>query len=143
MRKIITILFLAIGLISCSSQSNSTNTDLYGKWNWVSTDGGIGFHIHNTPASTGNAIQLILLKDNTFSIIKNGKEVSSGTYEITSQKSIFTGEMEKFITCHQITENQEPLNIVTEGILKVSEANKLEIKNNYPDGIGSVFERIK
>lgn len=143
MRKIITILFLAIGLISCSSQSNSTSTDLYGKWNWVSTDGGIGFHIHHTPASTGNAVQLILLKDNTFSIIKNGKEVSSGKYELTTQKSIFTGEMEKFISCQDITENKEPLNIVTEGILKVSASNKLEVKNNYPDGIGSVFERMK
>src|ERR1700710_2866317 len=102
MKKIITILFLAIGLICCSSERNLTNTGLYGKWNWVSTDGGIGFHIHNNPASTGNSIQLILLKDNTFSIVKNGKEVSNGKYELTTQKSVFTGEMEKFIICHQI-----------------------------------------
>jgi hypothetical protein len=145
MRKIITVLFLAIGLISCSSegQASSSSTILYGKWNWISTDGGIGFHIHSTPASTGNSIQLNLLKDNTFSITKNGKEVSSGKFELSTQKSIFTGEVEKFIICHETTENKEPLNIVTEGIIKASAANKLTIDNNFPDGIGSGFERIK
>ncbi|MDQ6472374.1 hypothetical protein RB619_17135 [Flavobacterium sp. LHD-80] len=145
MRKIITFFILAISLISCSSESdsNSGKSGIYGKWNWVRTDGGIAFHLHSTPASTGNSIQLSLNKDKTFSITKNGKTTASGNYEITMQKSIFTGEMEKFISCN-ITENlQESLDITIRGIITNSESNKLEISENNPDGIGSGFVRIK
>ncbi|MTH16501.1 hypothetical protein [Flavobacterium sp. LC2016-01] len=145
MRKIITLFILAIGLISCSSETdaNSGKSGIYGKWNWEGTNGGIAFHLHSTPASTGNSIQLSLNKDNTFSITKNGKITASGNYDITMQKSIFTGEMEKFITCN-ITENlQEPLDVTIRGIITNSESNKLEIAENNPDGIGSGFVRIE
>ncbi len=144
MRKIITIFILAISFISCSSESDSKSdsSGIYGKWNWVGTDGGIAFHLHSTPASTGNSIQLSLNKDNTFSITKDGKIVASGKFDLTEQKSISTGEMKSFITCN-ITDNiQEPLNIATRGIITNSESNKLEIAENNPDGIGSSFVRI-
>ncbi|WP_029273461.1 hypothetical protein [Flavobacterium sp. KJJ] len=144
MRRIITFFILAIGFISCSSESKSNfqNSGIYGKWNWVSTDGGFAFHIHDTPASTGNSIQLSLSKDNTFSITKNGKEVVTGKYELTTQKSIYSGETEKYITC-EMGENKETLNIVTKGIITIDDKNKLSISDNFNDGVGSGFVGIK
>lgn len=144
MKKIIIIFISAIGFISCSSDDNTKidNSDLIGKWNWISTDGGIAFNIHETPTSTGNTFQLSLMKNYLYSIAKNGNEVSSGNYELVMKKSIYSGEMERFITYSE-TENQELKNVAISGIIKVYEINKLHISDNNYDGIGSGFVKTE
>ncbi|MDR7209408.1 hypothetical protein [Flavobacterium piscis] len=140
MKKIVIIFILAIGFISCSAdgQNEITNSDLTGKWNWVSTDGGIAANIHKTPASTGNTLQLSLMKNYTYSITQNGNEVTTGKYELVFKKSIYSGEMERFIQCTE-TENVQSKSIVINGIIKVYETNNMSISDNNPDGIGSKF----
>lgn len=140
MKKIILLFFFAIGFNSCSSNDETKidNSDLIGKWNWISTDGGLAFHIQETPTSTGNTFQLSLMKNYLYSITKNGNEISSGKYELVMKKSIYSGEMERFIIYSQ-TENQQLQNVVISGIIKVYETNKLDISDNNYDGIGSVF----
>lgn len=144
MKKLITILIIAIGLISsCSADTDDTikNSDFVGNWNWVGTHGGFADHLHTTPASTGNTLQLNLMKNYTFSILKNGQETISGKYELTFTKSIYTGEMEKYIIC-DMSNNPEGGYFVTQGIITI-DGNRLSIDDNNYDGIGSGFERIK
>jgi hypothetical protein len=140
MKKFIIIFIFAIGFISCSSNDETKidNSDLIGKWNWISTDGGLAFHIHETPTSTGKTFQLSLMKNYSYSIAKNGNEISTGKYELVMKKSIYSGEMQRFIIYSE-TENQQLQNVAISGIIKVYEANKLDISDNNYDGIGSGF----
>lgn len=99
MRKFIIIFFVGIGVISCSADVDDKvrNLGFAGKWNWTGTHGGFAFHIHHTPASTGNTYHLNLMENNTFSILKNSVEIVNGTYEITMKESIYSGETENIL----------------------------------------------
>lgn len=148
MRKNIIFFIFAIGFISCSSNDETKieNSDIIGKWNWISTDGGFAFHIHEKP-TTENTFQLSLMKNYVYSIARNGNEVESGTYELVMKKSIYSGEMERFIICYaknQQLQNIEIVqNVVINGIIKVYETNKLDISDNNYDGIGSGFVKTE
>lgn len=148
MKKIIIIFIFSIGFISCSSNDETKieNSDIIGKWNWISTDGGFAFHIHEKP-TTGNTFQLSLMKNYVYSIARNGNEVENGTYELVMKKSIYSGEMERFIICYaknQQLQNIEIVqNVVINGIIKVYETNKLDISDNNYDGIGSGFVKTE
>jgi hypothetical protein len=143
MKKIILILVLIIGL-SCNAdgENETTNSNLIEKWNWVSTDGGIANNIHTTPVSTGKAVQLNLMKNYKYTITQNGNEVESGIYELVLEKSIYSGEMEKYIRCTP-TENTPHESVVINGIIKIYETNEMTISDNYYDGIGSKFIKVE
>jgi len=142
MKNIIYLFILTLGIISCSSDNETeiNNSDLVGEWNWTNTDGGIAAHIHETPETTEKIIRLNLMENYEYSVTENGTEISSGIYELTMKKSIYSGEMERFI---QFPENQQYIGIVTRGIIKTYENNKLDISDNNYDGIGSGFEKIE
>jgi hypothetical protein len=142
MKNIIYLFILTLGIISCSSDNETeiNNSDLVGEWNWTNTDGGIAAHIHETPETTGKIIRLNLMGNYEYSVTENGTEISSGIYELNMKKSIYSGEMERFI---QFPENQQYIGIVTRGIIKTYENNKLDISDNNYDGIGSGFEKIE
>jgi hypothetical protein len=142
MKNLIYLFILTLGIISCSSDNTTeiNNSDLIGEWNWTNTDGGIAAHIHETPETTGKIIHLNLMGNYEYSVTENGTEISSGIYELIMKKSIYSGEMERFI---QFPENQQYIGIVTRGIIKTYETNKLDISDNNHDGIGSGFEKIE
>ncbi|OXA77051.1 hypothetical protein SAMN05444397_104326 [Flavobacterium aquidurense] len=144
MRKFITLLIVAISLISCSSDEDDKvrNSEFVGKWNWIGSHGGFSFNIHSTPESEGYTLQLNLMKNYTFSLLKDGKEVGTGKYDLIMVESINTGEMGKYITCDMSTTPHDRY-FVTKGIITISEEGKLSISDNNFDGIGSGFERIK
>ena len=141
MKKLIYLFVLTLGIISCSSDDETeiSNSDLVGIWNWTGTSGGL-IYFEETPETTGKTIHLTLMDNYDFSITENGNEISSGTYELTLKKSIYSGEMERFI---QFPENQQYTGIVNRGIIKIYETNKLDISDNNYDGIGSEFEKIE
>ncbi|WP_369049384.1 hypothetical protein [Tenacibaculum sp. UWU-22] len=141
MKKLIYLFILTLGIISCSSDDETeiSNSDLVGVWNWTGTSGGL-IYFEETPESTGKTIHLTLNSNYNFSITENSNEISSGTYVLTLKKSIYSGEMERFI---QFPENQQYTGIVNRGIIKTYETNKLDISDNNHDGIGSGFTKIK
>jgi hypothetical protein len=140
MKKIIYLFILTLGIISCNSDDEKVidNSDLIGKWNWTNTDGGIAYHIHETPNTTGKIINLTLLENDTYSIIENGNEISNGTYEILMRKSIYSGEMERYIIYSEEYQNQ---NTVISGIIRILENNSLSIADNNTDGVKSKYIR--
>ena len=141
MKRKYLLLILILPLVACSTSGtiDINNSDLVGAWNWTNTDGGIDFQIHETPESTGRTIQLVLNKNYTFSVIENGKEISTGTYQLIQKKSIYSGELERFI---QFPISQHYSGIVTTGIIKITEMDTLEISDNNYDGISSAFDKI-
>ena len=142
MRNLLYFFILILGIISCSSDEETIidNPDLIGKWNWTNTDGGFAFHIHETPETTGKIIHLVLMENYRFSIIENGNEITHGTYELTMKKSIYSGNLERFI---QFPKNVQYSAIVMSGIITTYETDKLNISDNYYDGIGSGFIKIE
>ncbi len=140
MKKIIFILTLTFGILACSSDDiiNIDNSDLIGVWNWTNTDGGFGYHIHETPTSTGKQIVLNIKGNSIYVITENGNEVSNGTYEISLRESIYSGEMKRFITFSTEYQNQ---NIVLAGLIRILENNKLTIADNNVDGVESKYEK--
>jgi hypothetical protein len=140
MKKLITIFILILGVTSCSSDDEVkiNNSDIVGKWNWFSTDGGIGYHIHENPESTGKEIELNLRQNYSYSIKENGTEISNGTYELSMRDSNYSTEQERFITCSGNYQNQ---NVVLSGIIRVINIDTLTISDNYDDGIGSGFKK--
>jgi len=140
MKKLIYLIILSLGIISCkpSEEKEIDNSSFIGKWNWTNTDGGINDNIHKTPNTTGKVVSLILSENNTYSIIENGNEISNGTYEVIMKKSIYSGEMEPFITYSNQYNNQ---NVVISGIIKVLDYNKLSIADNNVDGLESKYVR--
>ncbi|WP_062062971.1 hypothetical protein [Aquimarina longa] len=146
MKNLIYLLILTLGIISCSSDNETemNNPDLIGKWNWTNTDGGIAYHIHETPETTGKIINLNLLENFEYSITENGTEILRGNYEIIMKESIYSGEMESYLTYS--TENQtvyQNQNIVLSGIIRILENENLSIADNYADGIESKYIRIE
>jgi hypothetical protein len=83
------ILFLTI-FMSCSKQSGNTseNQNLTGTWKWIKTDGGIANQIHETPASTGNNIDLKLTENYQYYIYTNGSLSFQGSYTLVSKNCI-------------------------------------------------------
>lgn len=115
------------------------NSDLVEIWNWTGTSGGL-IYFEKTPEPTGKTIHMTLMDNYSFSVIENGIEISSGIYESTLKKSIYSGETERFI---QFPENQQYTEIVNRGIIRAYGTNKLDISDNNYDGIGSRFIKIE
>lgn len=134
-RKIIFGLFIFIGLLGCEDPVK-TNSDLTGNWEWVSTDGGLSFLIHESPASTGNTYKL-KFTDNRILVYKNENEIFSGEYTIEKKKSIYSGELEDYI---KISDEYTIQYIVLNGIIKIDN-NLLSISDNLYDGIGSSYKK--
>ncbi len=144
MKTLIYFFILSFGLVSCSSDEETKieNSDFIGKWNWTNTDGGIGFHIHETPETTGKTYNLNLNANYSFSFFEDGTEIANGTYELTMKESIYSQDLERFIT---YSDNfQQTQNVVTSGVIRTSEDENydMSISDNLYDGVVSGFEKI-
>ncbi len=143
MKKIIYILMVTLGVMSCNAGDDRrmTSSDLIGKWNWTSTDGGINGDIHETPTTTKKTIYLTLKADYTFLITEKGNETSSGNYILTMKESIYSGQMERYITLE--TTDQQAVGFVKNGIVNIDKNQILQISDNNYDGIASRFKKIE
>ena len=141
MKRIIILVFIFFAFYSCDTVDHFGNTDdtIAGQWNWVRTDGGIAFHIHETPESTGKSVRLILTENNKFALIENNTEVLSGTYKLFLKNSIYSGDQEPFI---ELSEQDQIQAVVLNGIVQIISADTLTISDNMYDGVGSTFTRV-
>ncbi|HKJ78177.1 MAG TPA: hypothetical protein VKA10_01525 [Prolixibacteraceae bacterium] len=94
-KHIFTALVLMLIAISCSEgiEINTSEYEFVGDWNWISTDGGLVFNIHETPQTADKSIQLKLTDDSKYSVLENNVVVASGTYEIMPENSIYSQNM--------------------------------------------------
>lgn len=67
--------------ITACSKNDDQYAGITGKWDWVSTDGGL-IGIHETPASTGKNTILQFTSDKKFYVSTNGILTYQGTFLI-------------------------------------------------------------
>ena len=136
---ILTSVFILL-LISCTKEDTLpiNNADLLGKWTWTATVGGTGNSIDKTPASTEKTVELILNQNNSYSILENNVEISSGTFELKMKKSIYKKNTEPFIS---YSKNEQVSDVVLTGVLRVKSTGDLSILDNKTDGIKSDFKK--
>ncbi len=151
MKKVFFLIFavVSLGLISCNDDKSDefanseisvqTKNSLVGNWSWVSTNGGIGNHINETPTSTGKEIMFKISNDFKYEILENNISKSIGTYSLTLKNSIYSTEKQVHIQLSE--ENSAVSGVVTSGIILFDESGKLNISDNFHDGIGSQFSK--
>ncbi|PHQ30145.1 hypothetical protein [Leeuwenhoekiella nanhaiensis] len=137
MKSIIFVLLVVISISSCKSEDDALidNADLVGTWDWVQTSGGL-IYFKETPETLGKSITLSFSNNYKFQISQDENEILSGNYTITYKKSIYTGEMARFI---ELSDATIYTGIVLRGIVNTYENTSLTINDNNHDGIGSVF----
>jgi len=140
MKKIILLISLSISMFSCSlnEETNINNNNLIGVWSWTSTEGGITSNIHKTPINTGKSIKLLLVNNFKFTLTENNSEIANGIYELSYGNSIYSGELEQFITLNGDYLNDD---VVLKGVISMDNINYLSILDNKEDGIKSQFEK--
>lgn len=83
---------LTVFFISCTKDDQPDIGAAAGTWQWVNTEGGIGGHIQETPASTGNQIELTLNSDHTYTEHTNGSVTGQGNFRLEKRKCIHDGQ---------------------------------------------------
>jgi len=123
-------------LMSCSKHSDEAfiNQKIIGTWKWVKTDGGIANNIHDTPASTGNNIDLKITDDNHYFFYTNGVLTSQGTYAIEIRNCIHDHTNKNVINFSSL-EDQDMM------IERVDDFT-LESSDDVYDGTVSIYSKI-
>jgi hypothetical protein len=119
-------------VLSGTDPQDNHNTTITGTWQWVRTDGGIGFHIHDTPQSTGKKIALKIAADGTYTVFTNDVKTAEGTYTLETKNCIHDGKLKTYI---RFSSNQGFM-------VEKLDAQHLEVSDEYYDGVGSVYKRI-
>lgn len=137
MKKLSFLLILAaLFAFSCTKEevlaTSESTSSLVGEWRWVSSTGGIAGKTI-TPSSAGYERKLILTTDLKFSRYKDNILESSGTYQITQGKSIYKSEQVDFIKFSDGTSS----------VIISQSASELSLADNFYDGFGEVYQRIK
>ena len=125
-------------LVACTKNTRFTSEDkpsiatLTGTWQWVRTDGGIGFHIHDTPQTTDKTIELEMEAAGTYTVFTNHIKTTEGTYTLETRTCIHDNKPKTYI---RFSSGQgfmvETLNNGT-----------LEVSDEMYDGVGSLYQRV-
>ncbi len=129
------LVFAVLFTFSCAKEeveATEASSSLTGEWRWVSSTGGIAGKTY-TPTSEGYERKLVLTSDFKFSRYKDAVLEKSGTYEITQAKSIYKTELVDFIKFSDGTSL----------VIMNQSANELSLSDNFYDGFGEVYQRIK
>ena len=143
MKNSLFALLLLISLVACISPDNDDtgiDSNIYGQWTWIQTEGGIANMIQETSGSRENSVVLLLNRDGFYALTKNENKLSAGTFSISHQRSIYTDEMGDYLL---LSPGCSLPDIVLKGIITVDEGGGLSITDNNYDGVSSFFRRLK
>ena len=102
-----------------------------GTWTWTRTQGGVGNHILQTPASEGKTVEIQFTAANTYVIKTNGVVSSQGSYELKTRNCIHTGGTKTLV---DLSANED---IVIENF----DASSLQFSDELHDGLQSFYQR--
>ncbi len=131
MNKAICFLATLFSLCITSCSKQDAEASIVGTWQWLRTDGGFAFHIHDTPASTGKNIDLKIMPNGKYAVYTNGALTSQGTYTLEHRQCIHDHSQKTFIQFSADT-----------GLMVESLDNDhLEVSDEAHDGVGSSYQR--
>lgn len=137
-RRIFLVLTIPILLGGCYKESIPPL--LTGDWLWEESSGGFaGVVIKPNPTER---IILRFTDDGQFSVYQNDTLSYSGTFRLTTARSIYSGKDEPRIEVGQIRQLKKPSHtVVVAGVMSTLSASQLAIGDNVYDGYGSNFVR--
>jgi hypothetical protein len=126
-------LWVAVSITGCSKHldKSTVKESLVGTWQWVRTDGGFAFHIHETPSTTGKTIHLKITSDGKYSIYSNGALTSNGTYTLETRQCIHDHTNKTFVNF-----SSDP-----DFMVETIDNHNLEVSDEAYDGVGSSYKR--
>lgn len=115
-----------------TTQPQDEDKSLNGTWQWTGTSGGIdGRKI--TPESAGYSMKIVIEEDSRISFFRNDSLQCSCNFQIRKGKSIYSSDSTDFISYSCPIQEQ----------VIISEADTLELRDNYYDGFASRYIRRK
>lgn len=123
---------LLISLFYACADDTSVPNDLVGKWNWISSSGGIAGTTY-TPGSTGETIVLEFTSDSVYKQYRNDLLIVNCEFSIIQAESIYNHKITDMIDC--------------DGSLRRSfsftASGDLILADEAYDGFTSQYERIE
>ncbi len=124
-------------LFSCSKENNLKaigTAELKGSWKWISTDGGIGNNIHETPASTGQNILLTFTSESNYNIYTNNVLTATGTYTLSARNCIHDHIQKTVVDFNSPNVGELMMESLVNGMLTVSD--------EAYDGLTGVYTKV-
>jgi len=132
-KKIASICIYSLLLSACTKQQSTIeNTNLEGNWQWLSTDGGLANHIHETPTSTGKQIVLSIAANSTYTLYTNGLVTEQGNFTLSNQTCIHNAKTKRYINFS---------GIMTDGMVESIENGTLLLSDEAHDGLTQSFAK--
>lgn len=131
MGRVLYVVFVLLLTASCNNDEVEVRT-LYSKWEWIRTDGGFAYHIHDTPRNTGKNIQLEFKQDHTFAEYTNRKITASGFFTLDTQQCIHNRALKQVIRFS---------GGLPDMMIETMEVNSLLLSDDANDGIDSQYKR--
>ena len=122
---------LAVMAAGCTKKETKTQ-GLAGNWEWKSTDGGLGAHLHQTPASTGKTERLKLTTDFKYYRYTNNLLSEEGSYQLSNQTCIHDHTLKTVI---RFSGSQQGLMVEAMG------PQQLVLSDENFDGVTLLYER--
>ncbi len=132
MHRLYIFIILASLFLSCkkSGSIETVSPGFVGHWQYQFRAGGqTGARVYPNAVTT----VLNLNSDKTYQVLTNNSVQQHGTYNITMMKSIYTGN------------NDNAIDFDSSGLWQIITVQKdtLAISDNFPDGFGTTYVRIK
>jgi hypothetical protein len=130
------VLILSLLIISCQKEPTSVDNvrtiTLSGKWQWISSSGGITGQTIIPPA--GTIVIQTYTSDGVFSQSRNDTVQRTSHYSIKKQKSIYSADSLDVIIYQDST--------LTKQVILYLSTDTLSVGDNMYDGYGSIYKRI-
>lgn len=128
---LLAFMLMATFTTSCTKQVQNGEA-LAGTWEWKSTDGGLGFHLHLTPASTGQREQLKLTGNLRYFLYINNVMKEEGSYALWDQPCIHDKKKKTVIRFSGALQDR---------MVEKVDREQLVLSDEHYDGFEFMYER--
>lgn len=136
---LVILAFTTVGFNSCEKQKSEPNIEqrLIGNWELKFSRG--GFAGETKPAENGKRSVLAFKSKDTYQQLENGNLLKEGKYELSTIKSIYSGQLETAISFNEVDTLAKEIRKYVVSLRKDS----LFLSDNYYDGYSTLYLRVK
>lgn len=131
MKRLLVLIFIICQFYACTDDTPKAS-ELIGKWNWISSSGGIAGSTY-TPEITGETIILEFNSNSDYKMFRNDSLIIDCQFSIIKAESIYNHEITDMIECN---------GYLRRSFLFNAEGDLILADEAY-DGFTSQYERIE